>query len=136
MINQVLFYVGLISFLLFLTITLFLFFYLRIIETIGTLSGMTAKRNIKKIHDMGQKDRQAGRRPEVRSYEASGEIKAKRGRTTAKLILESREAVQNQETTLLQEGFQGQDTTLLESGQIQSFQKIIDIVIVHSQERI
>ena len=121
MIYQLLFYVGLISFLLFLTITLFLFFYLRITETIGTLSGMTAKRNIKKIHDRGQMGHPAGKRLEAGIHESGGEIKAKRGRTTAKLIMESGEAGHGQETTLLQEFF---------------FQKIIDIVIVHSQERI
>ncbi len=133
---QILFYMGLICFLLFFIITLFLFFYFRIIETVGTLSGITAKRNMKKIRDAGQEGKSAGEIQRGRTNETSGEIKVKRGKTTTKLILGQNETVRAEETTLLKENFLSKETTLLAPGQIHGFQKIIDIVIVHSQERI
>lgn len=133
---QILFYVGLICFLLFFVITLFLFFYFRIIETVGNLSGITAKRNMKKIREAGQEGKSAGGMQRGRANETSGEIKVKRGKTTTKLILGQNETGRAEDTTLLKENFPGQETTLLAPGQILGFQKIIDIVIVHSQERI
>lgn len=115
---QIMFYGGLAAFLLFLVITVFLFFYLRIADVIGNLSGITAKRNIRKIRNEGQsgKGKSPAQKDEFQNFD---EIKTKRGKTTSRLVTK-----------------QDNNTTLLVQNKTGGFQKTIDIVFVHSEERI
>lgn len=73
---RIMFYGGLVSFLLLFLLALFLFFYLKIGKTIGNLSGLSARRNIRKSGDKHQTSRENMRNGGSR--ESSGEIKAKR----------------------------------------------------------
>lgn len=130
---RIMFYGGLILFLLFFLLALFLFFYLKIGKAIGNLSGLSAKRNIRKNGDKNQTSKENLRNGGNR--ENSGEIKVKRGRTTTKLTHKDSGMPVAEETTLLVNDLP--ETVNIRSEQKNgSFLKTLDIVIVHSKEKI
>lgn len=115
---QLMFYGGLVAALLFLVLTVFLFFYFGIAGIAADLTGVKARHSIKKGAGVGRKPENGKEeRKNVNHKANSGEIKARRGRTTTKLMDPVIET-----TLLAQEAFM--------------FKKIVDIVVVHSKEKI
>lgn len=130
---RIMFYGGLVSFLLFFLLVLFLFFYLRIGKTIGNLSGLSARRNIRKSGDKHQTSRENVHNGGNR--ESNGEIKAKRGKTTAKLTHEDGGMPLAEETTLLVKDL-AEEVSIRPDQKNGSFIKTLDVVSVHAKEKI
>lgn len=129
---QIMYYGGLITFLVFLAVAVFLFFYLRIDKTFGNLTGITAKKNIKRI-------RESGKQEYVKDGNPSGEIRVKHGKTTTKLVMEPAKVAPPpaSETTLLTNFAVEQETTLLVQPTTNTgFRTVINVLIANSQERI
>ncbi|MGN0431296.1 MAG: hypothetical protein ACI4EQ_02970 [Lachnospiraceae bacterium] len=130
---QIMYYGGLVTFLLFLIISVVLFFAFNIGKIIGILSGYSAKKNIKKIRENSKKEMDAVALP-VQA------IAVKHGKTTTKLISDPAihqitKAV-GQETTLLMNLDEVQETTLLVNQTVREFRMVIDVLIANSKERI
>ena len=130
---QMIYYGGLVTFLLFLVISVVLFFVFNIGKTIGDLSGYTAQKNIKKIREGSKKET-------FRTGALIQTVTVKHGKTTTKLISDSttQRPVQEegQETTLLMNVNEVQETTLLINQTVHGFRMVIDVLIANSQERI
>lgn len=130
---QIMYYGGLVTFLLFLVISVVLFFAFNIGKTIGSLSGYSAQKNIKKIRESGKKET-------VTTGALVQAVTVKHGKTTTKLISDStmQQPVQEegQETTLLMSVNDVQETTLLINQTVKEFRMVIDVLVANSQERI
>lgn len=158
MANEIMFYGGMIGAVLFGIGAVILFFVFRIYAVIGELTGITAKRSIRKI----QKEGYEGKSKIRAIRENTDKIVTKRGRTTGKLQPKTKKqmAVDNQkvndetivlnqkvndetivlnqksenETTVLQQNV-GEETTVLQQPYIQ-FEVVEDVVITHSDEKV
>lgn len=156
--NEIMFYGGMIGAILFGIGVIVLFFVFRIYEVIGELTGITAKRRIRKI----QKEGYEGKSKIRAIRENTDQIVPKRGRTTGRLQPKTKKqiAVGNQsmkdetvvlhqnvndetvvlnqmsedETTVLRQNVE-EETTVLQQPQIQ-FEVVEDVVITHSDEKI
>ncbi len=130
---QLMYYGGLVAFLLFFVISVVLFFVFNIGKTIGSLSGYSAQKNIKKIREGSKKET-------VRTGALVQAVTVKHGKTTTKLTSDSTTQMPNQEegqeTTLLMNVNEVQETTLLINQTINGFRMVIDVLIANSQERI
>lgn len=121
------FYGGIVGAVLFGIGAVILFFVFRIYAVIGELTGVTAKRSIKKI----QKEGYEGKSKIRAIRENTDKIVPKRGRTTGRL--QPKENIDEQ-TTLLEQGMEDQ-TTVLNQPQIR-FEMEEDVVVTHTEERI
>lgn len=104
-VNQMMFYGGIIGAVLFGIGAIILFFVFRIYAVIGELTGITAKRSIKKI----QKEGYEGKSKIRAIRENTDKIVPKRGRTTGRL--QPKENIEDQ-TTLLEQEIEEQTTLL------------------------
>lgn len=104
-VNQMMFYGGIIGAVLFGIGAIILFFVFRIYTVIGELTGITAKRSIKKI----QKEGYEGKSKIRAIRENTDKIVPKRGRTTGRL--QPKENIEEY-TTLLEQGMEEQTTLL------------------------
>lgn len=158
MANEIMFYGGIAGAVLFGIGAIILFFVFRIHTVIGELTGITAKRSIRKI----QKEGYEGQSKIRAIRENTDQIVAKRGRTTGRLqpktnkqialekanihdetvvlnqTLDEQTTVLNQgideQTTVLNQGIE-EETTVLQQPQIQ-FEVEEDVVVTHTEERI
>lgn len=154
--NEIMFYGGMIAAILFGVGAIILFFVFRIYAVIGELTGITAKRSIRKI----QKEGYEGKSKMRAIRENTDEIVTKRGRTTRRLqpkeqvVLENQTLHQNvnnetvvlhqnvnnetvvlnqnleDETTVLHQNVE-EGTTVLQQPQIR-FEVVEDVVVTHS----
>lgn len=110
--NEIMFYGGMIAAILFGVGAIILFFVFRIYAVIGELTGITAKRSIRKI----QKEGYEGKSKMRAIRENTDEIVTKRGRTTRRLQPKEQVALDNQnvkdETVVLNQNSEDETTVL------------------------
>lgn len=124
MADKIMFYGGMISAILFGIGAIILFLVLRIHAVIGELSGITAKRSIRRLQKEGY-----GEHSKKRSIrENTDQIVARRGKTTGKL----KTGRENDETTtLLYQKKQIEQTTVLQKPQF-LFEVVEEVMVTHS----
>lgn len=156
--NEIMFYGGMIAAILFGVGAIILFFVFRIYAVIGELTGITAKRSIRKI----QKEGYEGKSKMRAIRENTDKIVTKRGRTTRRLQPKTNEQVAlenqtlhqnvndetvvlhqnvNNETVVLNQNLEDgttvlhqnveEGTTVLQQPQIR-FEVVEDVVVTHS----
>lgn len=123
MADEIMFYGGVISAILFGIGAIILFFVLRIHAVIGELTGITAKRSIRRLQKEGYGEHSKNR--SIR--ENTDQIVARRGKTTGKL----KPGREKDETTLLQQEKQIEQTTVLQKSQFW-FEVVEEVMVTHS----
>lgn len=155
--NEIMFYGGIVGAVLFGIGAIILFFVFRIYAVIGEVTGITAKRSIRKI----QKEGYEGKSKMRAIRENTEQIVTRRGKTTGRLKpkVNNQINIENQEvdeqTTVLNQSMDEQttvlnqmvddqttvlnqtmeETTVLQQPQIQ-FEMEEDVVVTHTEERI
>ncbi len=144
--NQIMFYGGIAGAIIFGVIAVILFIYFHIYTVIGDITGLNAKRSIAKLR---QERYGEGTSKGEALPVATGEIHARRGKTTSKLPQTKSGALKvtrklprkGNETTLLkgpsQNAYQANETTLLVENQTGfAFEIVQSEQIIHTAERI
>lgn len=155
MTNEIMYYGGMITAILFGILSIVLFFVLHIYAVVGDLTGITAKRRIKKLKDDGN-GQAKGKLVAIRNN--TSKVLVRRNRTTIKLDKKQEEKAtlklfrnkdktvdkqvdetvvlkgNDAETTVLQTT--ENETTVLKPNNSIYFEMEKDIVITHSDEKI
>lgn len=138
MTNEILYYGGIIITVAFGILSIVLFFKLHIYAVIGELTGVTAKKGIKRLKDEGNT---GVKKKGFAIRNNTSKILVRRSRNSSKLNrsqkLEEETTVlrkEEGETTVLQQ--KEEETTVLAFGQQIQFELEKDIVVTHSDETI